>query len=333
MAWRGLRRRHGAGDWSPRGYFMQQVACETAVPVSAATDSGFLSPLWTELLDSGLAFDDGRDASLVIGRSEGVRRRKGGFWQAEKGTLDRKERNLRRVEIVLGAAVLTAFLLLGGRALFTLRSVNVVGNTYFSADTVKRSAGVLEGMSFLSLNDREIAANLAQTTSLALVSVNRHFPNSVTITVHERKAEMYLIHCGIIYTLDNRGMVLQSVSDLTLQPYMVRVEGMGVRSCAPGKEITLDNSSKLDLVHAFLVEIKAMGLTDQVQELYVDDITNLTLQTRDGYSVRLGDASQLHEKLRAMQLTCEYLLADARQGGTVDVSIPERPTWIPGVGL
>ena len=64
-------------------------------------------------------------------------------------------------------------------------------------------------------------------------------------------------------------------------------------------------------------------------ELDMSDMDSIFLTTSDDYIVRLGDSTDMHAKLRAMILTIEYLRANGHGEGTVDVSVPVYPSYIP----
>ena len=72
-----------------------------------------------------------------------------------------------------------------------------------------------------------------------------------------------------------------------------------------------------------------LGAMDQILELDLSDMDNLFLVSTDGYSVRLGNSENLHAKLRAMLMTLDWLRQEGYGAGTVDVSVPVNPTYIP----
>ena len=74
-----------------------------------------------------------------------------------------------------------------------------------------------------------------------------------------------------------------------------------------------------------------MDLGKDIATIELDDLEDLSLWTRDGFFVRLGDTTYLHGKLKAMSLVLTELRGNDSyvKGGTIDVSTREYPTYSP----
>ena len=147
--------------------------------------------------------------------------------------------------------------------------------------------------------------------------------------MQERTPAAYISYCGILYIMDSRGMVLYSSDDADNPPDLLRLEGLNIRSCGVGRKIALLNDTQLNIYMEVMRELKALKMTDTVSELYVSDVDNIYLGTADGFSVRMGSSSRIHAKLRALLLTHDALIYLEKGAGTIDVSTPEYPTYIP----
>lgn len=77
------------------------------------------------------------------------------------------------------------------------------------------------------------------------------------------------------------------------------------------------------------MELKAMGMEKEISTLYLTDPESIYLGTSSGFSVRMGTSERIHAKLRSLQLVLDRLVAEGFPKGTIDVSIPEVPTYIP----
>ena len=166
----------------------------------------------------------------------------------------------------------------------------------------------------------------------------------MTLYVREREHRAYLQYCGITYILDGRGMVLEQnaeemntenhaegdAAEFVLPP--LKIEGMDIREIQTGQIVALNKPEQLTIYISVAMELKAMGLTEVVSELYVTNPANLYLATTDGFSVHLGDANRIHAKLRAMTLVQAELRKTGVTTGTIDVSRPAEPTYIPDGG-
>ena len=125
-------------------------------------------------------------------------------------------------------------------------------------------------------------------------------------------------------------MVLEESQNTSVKPdSLVMVGGLNIRRCKLGETVQLQSDRQMSVYTELLVELKVMSALNDVSELDLSDMDNLFLVSRDGYTVRLGDAGSLHAKLRAMLLTRDHLNADGHTGGTIDVSTPVNPTYTP----
>ena len=104
---------------------------------------------------------------------------------------------------------------------------------------------------------------------------------------------------------------------------------MDIRVCEVGRQLMLNKTAQMEVYATALLELKVMSAMDQILELDLSDMDNLFLVSTDGYSVRLGNADNLHAKLRAMLMTLDWLRQEGYGAGTVDVSVPVNPTYIP----
>lgn len=285
-------------------------------------------------------FDEpGEAPELRQARSENLYDRDKTFWH------DLSDMNLQPTQAAPRAAradkhvlrwivAIVAILVIAGAAVygtvFRVRSVTVQGVSTISAEEVIRLSGISEGMSTLSLNEEAIERGVESNRYLTFVCVDVKLPDQVTIQVRERTPAAVIKYCGILYTADNRGMVLEESFDTDMaHPGLVSVEGLDIRQCEVGKSLILGQTRQMNVYTNILLELKVMNGMSQIRELDLTDMDNLFLVSTDGYSVRLGNSESIHAKLRAMLLTLDKLRSEGYGVGTVDVSTPVNPTYIP----
>ncbi len=352
-----------SASWQEGGYRMEDSPCEHVEAVNARNDSGFRHPQDPEAWRDDPFRDEAVDEKLRSGRSADLDSRSSAFWigpdkapqeaEIERGrkkstVLEKKPPSVNRR--IFGIAipvflVLIALVFAGIRLFYSVRTITVVGNQRIPAERILELSGVRVGQNLLSLSDEKIAEGLKPERYLILVSVKKdQSSGAVTLYVREREHRAYLQYCGITYVLDGRGMVLeQDVEELesnkaeddaepeeSLPP--LKIEGMDIRSIQLGQVVALNKPEQLTIYINVAMELKALGLTEVVTELYVTSPTNLYLATTDGFSVHLGDSNRIHAKLRAMTLVQAELSKSGITTGTIDVARPAEPTYIPDGG-
>ncbi len=233
------------------------------------------------------------------------------------------------VYVLVVVAVLVGVAAMVGTEMFRITDIRVVGNHVVPAEEIIRLSGIRKGGNILALSDDRIAEAISGNRYLKLVCVE-HDNHTVTLQVYEREAAAFTVVRGIYYVMDRQGMVLEEYADEgNMAAHLIRADKLNVHSCIVGKQLSLYDEGVLEAYIQLMLEFRAMGIADQIKELYLDDLDNISLSTRSGYFVRMGDETYLHGKLRSMTLVMEELQKRGYQGGTIDVSVREKPTYSP----
>ncbi|MBQ8556225.1 MAG: FtsQ-type POTRA domain-containing protein [Clostridia bacterium] len=244
----------------------------------------------------------------------------------EKGGIG--ARAVKKVLIIAG--VLLAVMVILFSALFQVRSIRVEGNTTVSAEEIIRLSGLSTGMNTFAIDEDAVSRRIESNRYLRCLLVDVQGMDSVIIRVRERVPAAVINHNGLRITMDNRGWVLEESLDANGSgDDLVFVSGLDVRRCDLGQAISLNNATQLTVYNEILVELKAMGQLSLLKELDLSSMDSIYLETRDGFNIRLGSSSLIHQKLRSMLITREEILSRGYLGGTIDVSDPVKPTFIP----
>ena len=234
---------------------------------------------------------------------------------------------VKKVLGIVAVIVLVAIALFG--TVFRVHAIHVSGNTTVTDEAIIRLSGLKVGQSSMTIDDEEVMRKIESNRYLRCTLVDVQW-NAVTLHVKERVPAVYINHNGMIVTLDNRGFVLEeSLASETGYESLVKVSGMNVRRCALGQQIALQSASQLEAYTQILVELKAMKGIDLLRELDMSSMDSIYLTTRDEFFVRLGSEDDLHAKLRAFLITREKVLQMGYAKGTIDVTDPGRPTYLP----
>lgn len=234
----------------------------------------------------------------------------------------------------LWAVLLSLLTLLGigvvlHSTLFRLKSVQVVGISHRTTQEVMTLAGIAMGDNLLTLDKEKIRQGINSDRYLVFGSMQRDYPDGLIIEVYERVPRSNVQTMGVQYTLDGDGMVLEQTQTLQLEDGMVAVTGMQINSCSLGQMIILKNPDQLAAYREVLTQLAGQKVISQISELNLADMDNLYLISVDGFTIRLGDDKDIRAKVGSMRAVLDYLRKAARQKGSVDVSAPVNPTYIP----
>ncbi len=345
--------------WQMGGYHGELTDLHALEGIHRDNDHGYVPMARAALQGDGLdPFEDyAVDPSMVNERSEDLVEHQGKFWLDEKermkaeeiqkdmassSTLKRVFSRVRRISdhhkrmihLLLLILMIAMIILTCARwMIFNITSIQVEGNDRVQTDEIVRLSGIQKRSSSLHISEETVKAGIESNRYLRLSGIERTTTHKITLRVREREAEAYIMKWGIIYTMDHTGMILEEDQNKDLIPALVKVEGLDIQNCMVGKILSVRDSAQMEIFSEMMLQLKAMEMQSDVTEIYLNDLQNIFLVTKDGYSVRLGGSERVHAKLRSMNLTLAELQRQGVKAGTIDVSNPEIPTYVPESSL
>ncbi|MBQ8537610.1 MAG: FtsQ-type POTRA domain-containing protein [Clostridia bacterium] len=239
----------------------------------------------------------------------------------------RKGRGLKTILGLMALLVVVGVILQS--TLFRVRSINVYGNVNLSAEEIVVQSGLAQGQNIFAINKEQVEERINANRYLKYQSLRRDYPDTVTLVVYERVPCATLQSLGIQYTLDKTGMVLEQTEQLTPMEGLVVLTGVQVEQATVGRSLILKSEQQLTACQGVLYELETQGMLREISELNVSDLDNLYLVSLDGFSIRLGAYEQIRAKLISFSAVHDELLRQGYTGGTIDVSAPIYPTYIP----
>ena len=296
-------------------------------------------------------FDEPEDApELKESRSENVNERLGDFWNApgsgyqNTGTVKsrtdtnartargqtKKRKSALRVTVTI-LAVLAAAILALRFFVFSVKEIQVIGNSNISASDIIRASGIRYGANIFSLNEKSVEEHIVSDYRLQFRYMDRELPSKVILSVREREPCCWLTYCGIMYVMDKNRMVLFESENPADQPAdLVEIKGLEVRSnTLVGQYINLGNELQQSIFSELFLEMKVLGCTDRIAEADISSTDSILLVTRDGFTAGLGSRENIHAKLRSLFLVQEKLKEMGNSSGTINVTNPESPIYTP----
>lgn len=218
-------------------------------------------------------------------------------------------------------AITLALLFVLQSALFAVSSVQLVGARHLTEEEILSIAGISVGDSLFNVDVRRARERLLAHPRIEQATVRRRLPATIHVEVVERVPVAIMPHPEGFAALDAQGRVLMLSEELRL-PYPLLTgfdlpEGSGPE---PGTELRSPELNRAltvasALPPSLLATVGEVAATAQ----------GVTLKTRDGIDVLIGDTSQLEEKLQTLSDILRSL-ADGRESvRQIDVRIPRTP--------
>ena len=213
--------------------------------------------------------------------------------------------------------------------IFRLKRVQVMGTSYRTPQEVVTQAGIAEGDNILLLDEKLIREKINADRYLVFQDMQRDYPDGLILKVQERVPRVNIQSMGVQYTLDVEGMVLEQTQSLQLSDGMIAVTGLDIASIATGRYMALRKEVQLSAYKKVMAELVLQETISHISELNLSNVDNLYLISVDGFTVRLGDVSDIQAKIGSMRAVLSYLHANNLSKGSIDVSDPVQPTYIP----
>lgn len=233
------------------------------------------------------------------------------------------------VTVLMTFAVLCVAVLLLNAKVLRLRTVTVNGLSTLSVEQVAEASGLKIGTSFLSIDESKVRAAVESNRYLVFEKLERHFPNAVTLTVRERKPLANLMVMGVMYILDDEGMVLERKDTVALDNGLLTVTGLQTKEARLGRVISPQKRTQMESYSAVLDELVAQNYTSEIAELNLSDLDSLYLITVDGYTVNIGDKTDVRAKIGTVRAVIAKLKEMGKTGGVIDATVPGEATYSP----
>ncbi len=244
---------------------------------------------------------------------------------------------LRRGTATIVAVVVLLFIagLLLKDTIFLIKRQNahVEGLVLFSEDEVLQIAGIGENTSFFSLRQSDIASRIDANRYLSFLGMETHFPDGVTLRVRERVACANMLHRGMQYILDDEGYVLERAQSIRMDNGLMALTGFALYSdMILGAPVPCQRPAQLETYVALLAELRAQGFLSEIVELNITSTESLFMVTASGYTVHLGDGSDLRAKIGTVRAAIEQRQLEQLPAGILDAAKPGFATYSP-VGI
>jgi cell division protein FtsQ len=261
----------------------------------------------------------GRSRRRAEGRSaeRHGNQRRGGTRRPSAPVTSRRVRphGRRRRFLQVAAALLVVaglgWLLLAGPVL-AVRAVQVDGLSTLPAEQVREAAGIAEGTPLLRVDVDAAETRVARLPQVASVEATRGWPDSVVVTVVERKPVAVVGERGQRSLVDAEGVLFDTVTGDAPDG----VVPLDVATPGPEDPATLAGIAALSSLPA--------AVRKEVASAAAASADDISLTLTDGTVVRWGDASESGEKSAALVGILEQISDENLEpAGTIDVSTPD----------
>lgn len=240
---------------------------------------------------------------------------------------------------LLSAVLILAAIVLGCVVFFRVNTVEVVGDSPYTAEEIIAVSGVEQGDNLFALNKYQISSRIyTQLPYIDTVNFVRRYPDTLVIHVTAGTPAAWFESGGSCWLVDSRGKILES-GDESLVSGRAQLLGLEPVNPTVGNTITVreEEQTRLERLTAFLSAIQARQMTGSLTS-FIDLTADYEL--RFGYGDNLtvlfpmnGDFTQSTYYLQQTLWTMDE--RGIPRNGTLDLTygdseahlLPER--WLP----
>ena len=247
-----------------------------------------------------------------------------------------KKRKARRRRTVFWTVLTLIVLTIGGfifslSGFFTVDSIEVHGNSHFTAEEIINIAHAVPGHNLIYSPDKKtITDYLEQNPYIKSASVSRKLPSTLVITVNERAEAISFSYDDDFLIMDDEGILLKKTRT---EPKITRVKGLVVTKIRLGDTVGTENqqmfSKLLRLVRAmkkadlYFVSIDMSGYADDGSvRAYIYD----KLIVKSDY-----DSLMTNLKNGRLHKIVETLFEDDVKRGTITLGADGSASFEPGI--
>ena len=236
--------------------------------------------------------------------------------EARRRYKERKRRQFRtRFYIgVTSAVLLITAAILSVSGIFTVDSIEVKGNSHYSAEEIINMGHAVPGRNLIyHANKDEIKGYLEQNPYIKTAVVSRKLPSTLVIRVTERTERLAFRYDDDYLIMDEDGILLKKTRN---EPKITIVEGLVVNRIKLGEKTGTEDNSRfnkaLDLIRSMakadLYFVKVDISSERRVKAYIYD----TLAVRTDYDMLMQNIEN-----GRLHLVLEKLFADGIERGTI----------------
>ena len=210
---------------------------------------------------------------------------------------------------------------------FVVRRVEVTGAGSFAAEDVIRLAQVPIGKPLRSVDAEKIRRAVESSGQLGFDGVTVRRPDTVVLSVHERALAALVQNAGSVIGVDRDGIILGPYTESDYRD-LIFISGLSMQRFTKGSALDVD-AETLRAIRETLVALETTGAGPLISELNAADIHQLTLYSRTGIQVNLGEAENLERKLQWTKSALVDLESRGETEGKLDVSSGNKADYKP----
>ena len=223
--------------------------------------------------------------------------------------------------VVCAAAVLALTLF------FKVESVEVTGNSRYSAQEIQDACGVQLGDNLYLLSKPDMVQRLHQRLPyIDEVRITRRLPNTLCVQVTEFSTVYAVEQEGTVWLLTSGGKIVETAAERGDTPL---IDGCELLAPSLGGDVSfaLELQNRRESLFALLTALESAELTGDVRAIHLGDPTVLSMDYTESFTVEMPYGADYPRLLRYLTLVIEEL--ETNLTGVIDLTRDGEPHFRP----
>ena len=203
---------------------------------------------------------------------------------------------------------------------FRVQTIKVVGATSYTDEQIINTSGIELGDNLFFINRFKASSNIfSKLPFVESATIERSFPNSITITIVENYAVAYVDWKGQDWMITTTCKLLGTGTGKDLTG-LIQITNLTPESPSSGAVLAVaqEDSLKLAYLQVLLPAMQAQGLIGNVSVLDLGNVADPTFRYLDRFTVQMGPNADTEYKLRMLLGAVKQMTNDAT--GNIDLS-------------
>lgn len=225
-------------------------------------------------------------------------------------------RNFIMYYILAAIVIVIVLIVLANTVLFSCSSIEVEGNSRYTAEEIIGKSGLVKGENLLHIDEKAAEQKIsAAFTYIDTVDVQKLFPTKIKITVKEAEKWFLISQGSVTAAVSRMGRIVELGSESGL-PVII---GYQAEDLMPGSKLSSSDTGKTDIPATLLEKAEEYGIGG-IQQIDITDRFDITIECGDNITLQIGGIADIDSKFAAAAGTLE------KEKGNVTINLrdPEK---------
>lgn len=225
-------------------------------------------------------------------------------------------RNYIMYYILAAIVVVVVLIVLANTVLFSCGSIEVEGNSRYTAEEIIGKSGLNTGENLLHIDEKAAEQRIsAAFTYIDTVEVQKLFPTKIKITVKEAEKWFLISQGSVTAAVSRMGRIVELGSESGL-PVIV---GYQAADLVPGSTLASSDTGKTEIPAILLEKAEEYGIGG-IREIDITDRFDISIECGDNITLQIGGIADIDSKFAAAAGTLEKERSDV----TINLRDPEK---------